>query len=211
MKNENQQLIDFIKDSRQAGKSDSQIREELLGAGWPASDINSVLEDSRQMSSTKPKKQSKNWYIAVTHYLTAGFAVPFVFFLILGFFGGLLRSWMFKLLFLGKLGSFGSVFLYLNTIITEHDLIQVVSVFIIDFFGIWLGVKYAAKFIAKTYIVMEVNKIINLATIYFAVIGIGWRLVGIEILDSKFIIDFGLFIVLTLSFFLFSKKHLYNT
>ena len=32
----------------------------------------------------KEKKQSKDWYVAVTHYLTAGFAIPWVIVLVLG-------------------------------------------------------------------------------------------------------------------------------
>lgn len=42
---ENQQLIDFIKHSRQAGKPDSQIRQELLGSGWNQIDVDSALSN----------------------------------------------------------------------------------------------------------------------------------------------------------------------
>lgn len=59
---ENQQLIDFIKQSRQIGKSDSQIREELLGAGWDVNHINQViefLEEEKQLPSFSTSKDVK--------------------------------------------------------------------------------------------------------------------------------------------------------
>lgn len=52
---ENQQLIDFIKQSRQAGKPDPQIRQELLGAGWEANEINIALN----LPNLSPKNRKK--------------------------------------------------------------------------------------------------------------------------------------------------------
>lgn len=54
----NQDLQQFIEKSRQAGKTDDQIRQELLGAGWTIEDIEKVSfqENSKSILNTKPKK-----------------------------------------------------------------------------------------------------------------------------------------------------------
>lgn len=39
----NQQLFDYIKKSREAGMSDLQIRDALLGAGWQEREVEEAL------------------------------------------------------------------------------------------------------------------------------------------------------------------------
>ncbi len=50
----NKELQNYIDKSRQAGKTDDQIRQDLLGAGWGESDINELLpikkEEDRAVS-----------------------------------------------------------------------------------------------------------------------------------------------------------------
>ena len=46
-------LQDYISQSRQAGKSDYQIRQELLGAGWENAQINELLKVSQAGSMGK--------------------------------------------------------------------------------------------------------------------------------------------------------------
>ncbi|MDP2930174.1 MAG: hypothetical protein Q8N56_01005 [bacterium] len=98
------------------------------------------------------KKQRSNWYIAATHYLTAGFAVPFLL--------GLLTSFLIlniplptRLLFTTGIGGilFGFILLIL---------------------AIWLGTMYSARYLKKTYVITSESKqrIVNLATIYFVVL-----------------------------------------
>jgi hypothetical protein len=102
----------------------------------------------------KQKKESKDWYIAATHYLTAGFVVPLV--------AGLLEVY-FLLPLLGIDGepSFATKFLDAAVFISS----------------IWLGVKYSANYVKKTYLLPRRMRIVNLSSIYFAVIVGIWQLI----------------------------------
>lgn len=52
----NQQLHDYITQSRKAGKADDQIRQELLNAGWKEVEINEILFlESQSMTTIKTK------------------------------------------------------------------------------------------------------------------------------------------------------------
>ena len=93
----------------------------------------------------KEKKQSKNWNIAATHYLTAGFAIPFIINLVLGF--------------------------PITTLIGEdNQTLLTFTTSIIWIFGIWPGVIYSANYVNKTYIIKNSGNIVKLATIYFGVL-----------------------------------------
>jgi hypothetical protein len=136
----------------------------------------------------KEKKQAANWNIAATHYLTSGFAIPFIMGLVLGIPAVIL------------VGKDNIVAL---TIVTS----------IIWMVSIWLGIIYSSKFIAKTYIVNDKNKIVNLATIYLIVLGSAFRLYNLSSkgLNIAFIIDAFFFVVVIILFYFLSKKYLHNT
>jgi hypothetical protein len=133
----------------------------------------------------KEKKQSANWYIAATHYLTAGFAMPFV----IGLIVGLPLAFLFKdgnLLILSLLSG------------------------VVWIFSVWAGVLYSSKYLNKTYIIKNSAKIIKLATIYFVVIrGIYWFL---KVNDIPSLIINWIFVAIgAYVFYSVSKKHVYNT
>jgi len=135
----------------------------------------------------KEKKQSANWYIAATHYLTSGFAVPFV----MGLFLGIPVAFV-----IGK----------------ENILLGVIVSSMIWFLGTWLGVIYSAKYLAKTYIIKDSNKIIKLSTIYLAVLGGLYRLDKIDKgITTAYIVDIILFAVIVFIFYYSSKKYIHNT
>lgn len=62
---ENQQLIDFIKHSRLAGKPDSQIRQELLNTGWNNADIDSILNSDGNSQPTPRTGKGKRLIITI--------------------------------------------------------------------------------------------------------------------------------------------------
>jgi len=138
----------------------------------------------------KEKKKSANWYIAATHYLTAGFAIPFLI--------GLAAS--FILLPLIELGS---------------TLLITIFLLVVRLLAIWFGVMYAANYLKKTYIIEDKNKIVNLATMYFVVLNGGWWGISTIISGKRVGVDvvFSLlnFIILAPLFYLFSKKYISNT
>ena len=94
----------------------------------------------------KQKKQSSNWYIAATHYLTAGFAIPLIIGLIAAF-------TLFPLL--EKTGS---------------EILVILSNIVLLVLSIWFGVMYSARYLRSTYIIQNPKPIINISTIYMVVL-----------------------------------------
>ncbi len=137
-------------------------------------------------SKTKDKKQSKDWYIALTHYLTAGFAIPFVI-------GLIALPVLLKLL-----ASNGPVIYFTN---------------VIGVISVWLGVIYSASYINKTYVVKNKDKIVKLSTI-FLIIGSG-SFILIDLLKTKVIninaINIAFFITEVIVFYILSKKYIKST
>ena len=135
----------------------------------------------------KEKKQSAYWYIAATHYLTSGLAMPFLVALVLGIPAFLL---------IGK----------------DDVLLSVIVNSVLWFIGIWLGVIYSSKYLAKTYIIKDSNKVIKLATIYLAVLGSLFRIDKMDKgITLGIAVDFILFIGIVSAFYFFSKKYVHNT
>ncbi|MSR76075.1 MAG: hypothetical protein EXS68_00595 [Candidatus Ryanbacteria bacterium] len=90
----------------------------------------------------KTKKASASWYIAATHYLTAGFVVP------------LIVSLVYSFMIFPKIGSIDSTVLWVVELV-------------ISILAIVLGVIYSARYLQKTYIIQEKDKIVLLSSIYF--------------------------------------------
>ena len=126
------------------------------------------------------KKQSSNWYIAATHYLTAGFVAP----LLLGFLASFLASII--PLFTAGIGEvlFGFIFLVL---------------------AIWLGVMYSARYLKKTYVITSENKqrIVSLATIYFVVLRLISYMCGFLSIITKIRIGIGMITEILLNILVF--------
>jgi len=126
------------------------------------------------------KKQSSNWYIAATHYLTAGFVAP----LLLGFLASFLAS--ITPLFTAGIGKilFGFIFLVL---------------------AIWLGTMYSARYLKKTYVITSESKqrIVNLATIYFVVLRLIFYMFGFLSIMAKIRISGGMITDFLLNIFIF--------
>ncbi len=99
----------------------------------------------------KEKKKAKDWYIAATHYLTAGFIVPFLCMVVIGTLLAMLDS--------ATSGQLPSILYYV-----------IVGLFSILF--IYLGVIYSAKFIGGRYSISDASKIVRLSTIYSIIISV---------------------------------------
>ncbi len=78
----------------------------------------------------KERKKSSNWYMAATHYLTAGFAIPFVI--------GLVATLLVRV----GLSTFFSV-----------PLLLTIFLLVIGVLSIWLGTMYSANYLKKAYII----------------------------------------------------------
>lgn len=95
---------------------------------------------------TKERKASATWYIATTHYLTAGFAIPFIANLAIGF--------------------------ILAPLFGPGTLTTLALSLVIGAAAVWFGVVYSASFLEKTYIIPDSKRVITLATTYYAVLNI---------------------------------------
>src|SRR3989344_2696557 len=142
----------------------------------------------------KERKQSADWNIAVTHYLTAGFAIPFLV--------GL--AWFLIVRILGL--QLGVIMLYIFSL-----LLVVIA--------IWGGVKYSADYLKKTYIIKNKDRIIKTATIYMVVLVLGYYLISFYmvrfrggLISKTDLIYTGISIPIRIFlFYIFSKKYIKNT
>jgi hypothetical protein len=135
----------------------------------------------------KERKKSANWYIAATHYLTSGFAIPFLIALAITFIVNLLPV--------------------LKTAVSTFFF----RLIVINILAFWLGVMYSAGYLKRTYIMENGVKIVNLSTAYLVVLNVAYIL--FQVLSGKMIgsaITYTLiqFIVSATLFYVFSRKYL---
>lgn len=135
----------------------------------------------------KEKKQSANWNIAATHYLTAGFAIPFVLSLVLG---------IPMVLLLGS----------------EGVAVNIGNIVIVPLI-VWLGVMYSAKYVNKTYVINDSQKVITLATVYLVVIAGGLQMRAALMANFDIVSILGMVRVIVMAgvFYVASKKYVHNT
>ncbi|MGD0976762.1 MAG: hypothetical protein ABR875_00485 [Minisyncoccia bacterium] len=60
----NQQILDYVAQSRRSGINDGQIRQALLNSGWPESEISEALSSNVSTVNT-PKKSKKGLVISI--------------------------------------------------------------------------------------------------------------------------------------------------
>ncbi len=132
----------------------------------------------------KQKKNSSDWYIATTHWLTAGFAVPFLIALIIG--------------------------APLTLAFADNPKLLMPILMLLSLVSIWLGVIYSSKYVNKTYIIKDANKVVTQSTIILVLIGGGfrlWKLLQTGILTYESIA----FVGVVLIFYFASKKYIKNS
>ncbi len=91
----------------------------------------------------KEPRPSNAWNIAATHFLTAGFAIPFAVSIV-----------------------FGLVF---GATLEKGTLLYSITGIAVDLAAMWLGVKYSARYLRRHYIFSDARRIIKIATVYFVV------------------------------------------
>ncbi len=138
----------------------------------------------------KERKKSANWYIAATHYLTSGFAIPFLIALVITFI----------VILLPALKTAVSTFLF--------------RLIVINILAIWLGVMYSARYLKRTYIIKNKVNIVNLSTTYLVVLNIVYILFQVfygKIIGNAITYTFIKFIVRAILFYVFSRRYLVDT
>lgn len=142
----------------------------------------------------KEKKQSANWYIAATHYLTAGFVIPFLVSLIAGIIAV----------------PFVAI---INPGATKNSLIVLIVVTALMLVALYLGVIYSSRYLAKTYIIKDSAKIVKLSVIYMIVIFVIFRIdaLGEDGLTNGNIINIVHNIIAVAIFYTTSKKYVKNS
>lgn len=131
----------------------------------------------------KEKKKSSNWYIAATHYITAGFAPSFL--------GGIAFSFI-------------AVSLISSGVTNEYLFAFLRALFFLII--IYLGVRYSASYLNKAYVIKDKNRVVNLATTYYIILNV----IGLGILGRSLTIAI-INIVLAVLFYTFSKKYIKNS
>lgn len=133
----------------------------------------------------KEKKQSANWYVAATHYLTSGFAIP------------------------GVVMILGSMLLGFILDLDKNMFAFKIALNLLGLLAIWLGVQYSAWWINKTHIIENVSKVITFSTVYFVVIKIGWTILFIpKVIDNRYLIEILFVVINCIAFYLASKEYL---
>lgn len=142
----------------------------------------------------KEKKQSANWYIAATHYLTAGFVIPFLVSLVAGIIAV----------------PFVAI---INPGATKNSLIVLIVVTALMLVALYLGVIYSSRYLAKTYIIKDSAKIVKLSVIYMIVIFVIFRIdaLGEDGLTNGNIINIVHNIIAVAIFYTTSKKYVKNS
>jgi hypothetical protein len=87
------------------------------------------------------KKKSAAWYIAATHYITAGFLIPTVAF-------------------------FAVVYAMANVGMDVRSVPVQIGINVIWLVAVWFGVMYSANYLARTYDITDAHKITVLSTVY---------------------------------------------
>lgn len=131
------------------------------------------------------KKNSANWNIAATHFLTAGFVMPF----------------LVKLVTMAIVGALFSSLSFSTAFIIQLAIIIL---------SVWLGVMYSAKYIYKKYVITNSSSIIGLSTAYTIVLQAILLIIGISReggINADTAYGIILSLVLVLSFYFFSKKY----
>lgn len=108
---------------------------------------NIIITNERcNMTKEKPLKPARTWYVAATHWLTAGFVMPFIAALVLNML-------------------MGAVDFEPTRGVMEVSIEALIAVL-----GFGLGSVYAARYIHKKYVIDKPKTIANLAAIYSLVV-----------------------------------------
>jgi len=142
----------------------------------------------------KPKKAANSWNIAATHGLIAGFIIPFM---------------------INAAGGFLMGFLLPESILA-NVLIMVTLAFILIIISIYFGVIYSAKYLNKKYIIKNKTKVINLSTIFTAIItfiihGVGYYLNNSPLTSQGMAISFISLLTTIILFYVLSYKYVNQT
>lgn len=106
------------------------------------------------------RKASAPWYIAATHYLTAGFAIPFI--------GGFIVGIVMAILGLSpQSGPLSGLYLAPLSLLM-----------------LYFGVQYSARFIQRRYIITDAMQIVNLSTAYLIGVRVFFTLLSVAFLLS---------------------------
>lgn len=129
----------------------------------------------------KPKKNSTDWYIAATHWLTSMVAS----------------------------GILGAIVIIAVAAFTNNSTIDLIATIIVSPLVMWLAVKMSASYVNKTYVVKNASQIILLSTVYLVIVAGGYRVYGF-INTGVFQNEYIGFIIALIVFYIASKKYVKN-
>ncbi len=74
-----QQLCDYIKQSKQAGMSDAEIKQKLQESGWDNDAVSEAFKDSASTPTPTGKPQKDYWYSAYKNFIHFSYFGYFLF------------------------------------------------------------------------------------------------------------------------------------
>jgi len=125
------------------------------------------------------QKTSSKAFLGFRHFLIGGLIIPIVFSFVIGLLGGVIFHQ------------------------PQPPAYFVYIIEIVALIGLWLGVFYSAKNIMQTYTGVETNKVINIATIWFAIFILIWTLFS----AGALIFNLVNWAIQTIVFYFLSKKY----
>lgn len=128
------------------------------------------------------KKQPTDLSIALTHFLTAGFAIPVI---------------------VGAMG-----YLLLQFFPDQSTFFRYLFGLVLGIVAIWLGTRYSAHYLKTTHHLAHADRVITLSLLFLILLGTLRLLFSFQTGDTTIMIyDTLQFVVMTSLFYLFSKKY----
>ncbi len=127
----------------------------------------------------KPKKNSADWYIAATHWLTSMVASVIL----------------------------GIILVIIIVSISDNPTIDLITEISVTPLVMWLAVKMSASYLNKTYVIKDAHKVAVLSLIYVVIVAGGYRLYSF-LQTGVFSPEYIGFIIALIVFYVASKKYI---
>lgn len=127
----------------------------------------------------KEKKNSAEWYIAATHWLTA--------------------------LILSTI--LGAIVIFILAMVSQNPTVTLIGFIVLNPVVMWFAVKYSSRYLDKTYFIKNANQIVILSLIYLIITAGGFRVYKF-FQTGVFQTEYVGFIIALIVFYLASKKYI---
>ena len=168
-----QKLIEYIKEAKNHGKTDQEIKKYLLDNGWPEDDVDAALN---QLSNSKQENNKTSFLEKIKSALSVYKVIEIIFYLSTFIILMIYSAYLFPVLFYLLLWTGGNHTALIMTILLVLSLIISLAILTSIFYGTFIALN---KDVAKRALKMRFNGFIFLI----------WSGVGYFIMDVNFTAD----------------------